>query len=123
MKKLAFIGLIFLFALAIPAMAGGNGALVYKNGVCVIYTGDYGAAIPGSDPPFGLLFTEDSRVILIGNIMKVICHGQLTENFPSEAVRYGSSIGDFPYGYGFDAWQVVITPSGEVSLTAHRSVD
>jgi len=121
MKKLAFvIGLVFLVALAVPAMAGGNGALVHKNGFCPIYTGEYGTIVPG-DPPFGLLFTEDSRFISNGNVMKVICHGHLTENFPSKAVRYGDSTGDFPY-VGADGWQVVITPSGEVTLTAYMRV-
>jgi len=121
MKKLAFvIGLILVISLAMPAMAGGNGALVYKDGFCPIYTGDYGTAIPGN-PGFGLLFAENSRFIMNGNFVKLICHGQLTENFPSEAVRYGSSTMDYPY-VGADAWQVVITPSGEVTLTAHTSV-
>ena len=104
-------------------MAGGNGAMVYKNGFCPIYTGEYGTALFGS-PGIGFLFTEDSRLIINGNIMKRICHGHLTENFPSEAVRYGSAIGEVPFGYGADAdaWQVVITPSGEATLTARKSV-
>ena len=119
MKKLAFvIGLMFLIALAVPAMAGGNGAVVHKNGFCPIYTGDYGTIVPAG---YGILFTEDSRFITNGNVMKVICHGHLSENFPPEAVRYGGSTGDFPYVEA-DAWQVVITPSGEVTLTAHMSV-
>jgi hypothetical protein len=121
MKKLAFvIGLIFLLALAVPAMAGGNGALVHKNGFCPIYTGEYGTIFPG-DPPFGLLFTEDSRFIMNDNVIKLICHGQITENFPPEAVRYGSSMGDFAY-VGVDGWQVVITPRGEATLTAWKRI-
>ena len=120
MKKLAFvIGLILLIALAIPVMAGGNGAVIYKNTLCQIYTGDYGTVTPGY-PGFGVLFAEDSRFIMNGNIQKLICHGHLTENFPSKAVMYGNTTGDFPYG-GADAWQVIITPGGEVTLTAHRS--
>ena len=120
MKRLAFvIGLLFLFALAVPATAGGNGAIVIKNGVCPIYTGEYGTVFPALG--YGLLFTDDSRIIENGNIFKVICHGHLTENFPSEAVRYGGPEGTFPY-VGADAWQVVITPSGEATLNARLSV-
>jgi hypothetical protein len=119
MKILSFvIGLIFLSALAIPAMAGGNGAVVLKDGFCPIYTGEYGTVLPVG---YGLLFTEDSRLIMNGNVMKLICHGHLSENFPSEAVRYGGPTGGFPY-VGADAWQVVITPSGEVTLTAYMWV-
>ncbi len=121
MKKLAFvIGLIFLSALAVPAMAGGNGAVVTKDGFCPIYTGEYGTVYPG--PGFGLLFTYDSRYITNGDNLKLICHGHLTENFPTEAVRYGGKDGGFPY-VGADSWQVVITPSGEATLTARMSVD
>lgn len=120
MKKLAFvIGLIFMIAFAIPATAGGNGAEVIKNGFCPIYTGEYGTVYPG--PGYGLLFTYDSRIITNDDVMKLICHGHLTENFPSEAVRYGSSMGDVVY-VGADSWQVVITPSGEATLTARMSV-
>jgi hypothetical protein len=119
MKKLAFvIGLIFLIALAVPATAGGNGALVYKDVWCPIYTGEYGTMYPAG---FGILFTEDSMSIENGNNMKRICHGHLTENFPSEAVLYRGTLGSFPY-FEADAWQVVITPGGEVTLTARLSV-
>ena len=119
MKKLAFvIGLLFLIALAVPAMAGGNGALVYKDVWCPIYTGEYGTMYPTG---FGILYTEDSWYIGNGNNLKRICHGHLTENFPSEAVLYRGTLGSFPY-FEADAWQVVITPSGEVTLTARISV-
>jgi hypothetical protein len=119
MKKLALvIGLIFLIALAVPATAGENGALVIRNGFCLMYTGDYGTIYPAG---FGMLLTEDSRYIENNNNIKVICHGHLTENFPSEAVLYKGTLGTFPY-YEADAWQVVITPGGEVTLTARLSV-
>jgi hypothetical protein len=120
MKKLAFvIGLIVLIALAVPATAGGNGALVYKDVFCPIYTGEYGTIIP--EAGFGILFTEDSHYIIKGDVLKLICHGHLTENFPSEAVVYGGPDGGFPYEQA-DAWQVAITPAGEVTLTARMTL-
>ena len=121
MKKLAFvIGLLFLIALAVPATAGGNGAQVYKDIFCPIYTGEYGTFNPSAG--FGILITYDSRYIMKGNVLKLICHGHLTENFPSEAVVYGGPGGGFPYSDA-DSWQVVITPSGEATLTARMPID
>ncbi len=120
MKKLALvIGLIFLLALAIPAMAGGNGAVIANDNFCPIYTGEYGTILPVG---YGIIFTYNSTYVTTGNVLKIICHGQLAENFPAKAVVLKGTSGTFPY-VGADAWQVVITPGGEATLTARMSVD
>ena len=127
MKKLAIgIGILFLIALVMPTLAVGNGAEVGKDFVCGIYTGDYGTVIPEVSPDFGFLFTEDSQYVINDNIWKLTCRSQITENFPAKAVNYRSTVGCMPLGESgpnSDVWNVVITPSGQVTLTCHGTIE
>jgi hypothetical protein len=121
MKKLAIgIGILFLIALAVPAFAVGNGAVVGRDYVCGIYTGEYGTPIPWVSPDFGFLFTENAQYVINDNVWKLTCHGQITENLPTGLVKYESTSGCQPFGPGSidsDVTTVVITPSGQVILT------
>ena len=116
MKKLALgIGILFLIAFVIPVAANGNGAVVEKDSLCGIYVGDYGS---------GAVFTEDSQFVANENTWKLTCHGQITDNFPLNAVIYNEdTTPSINCGWGIyfteDGWKTVITPSGEVTLTCH----
>jgi hypothetical protein len=115
MRKLAIgIGILFLIALAMPALANGNGAVVGKDIACGIYTGDYGT---------GFIAASDSQSVINGNNWKLTCHGQIADTFPIKAVKYNEDTTPAQScllsGQITDDWNVVITPSGQVTLTCH----
>jgi len=115
MRKLAIgIGILFLIALAMPALANGNGAVVEKDIGCGIDTGDFGG---------GFITASDSQSVINGNNWKLTCRGQLTDNVPLKAVKYNEDTTPAQScrlsGEITDDWTVVITPSGQVTLTCH----
>jgi hypothetical protein len=119
MKKLVIgLGILLVIALAMPVFADGNGAVVGKNSRCGIYVGDYGT---------GRAWTEDSQFVINENNWKLTCHGQITDNFPLKTVIYDEDTapgGICGWGSYFteDGWKIVITPSGQVTLSCHGTL-
>jgi hypothetical protein len=118
MRKLAIgIGILFLIALAMPALADGNGAVVGKDTPCGIYVGDYGGGIVASD----------SQYVINGNNWKLTCHGQIAAPFPVKAVKYNEDTTpaqacNLHNAGQTQVWETVITPSGQVTLTCHGKI-
>ena len=127
-SKLSLMSIVFVVSMAFvgfgSAASGGNGAIISKNFGCGIYTGDYGTQIaPDPEQPeqiFGFLNTENSILVINKNNWQLTCRGKITENFPTQAVSYTSTVGCQPFGPdSIDSkyWHVIISPSGEVTLT------
>lgn len=120
MRKLAIgIGILFLIALAMPALAAnGNAAVVEKDTGCGIYVGPYGGAILASD----------SQGVINGNNWKFTCFGQLADGVtPPEKAFKINEVTDpdvicIYNGMVADSFNTVITPSGQVILSCQGTV-
>ena len=120
MKKLALgIGILFLIALAIPALAVRDGAEVVKDQRCRIIPQDYGDEF---------IFTWDTQYVINNNNWKMTCRGQLAEGVltPLRAVIYNEAttpeLDCHLRDYITQDWQKVITPSGKITLTCHGKI-